>query len=72
MRKREGPIEKYIWDNRMSQEDFAKLIGVTGATVSRYLSGQRPSRKLALHISKLTAIPVLELLYDPSELELHS
>jgi len=48
-------LSKYLSDNSIEQQDFAKLIRVTGATVSRYVTGQRrPRRAVAKRIERVT------------------
>jgi transcriptional regulator with XRE-family HTH domain len=52
----------------LSNQELAKLLGVSDAHLSMILSGQRnPSRKLAQRISEKTGIPILNLLYPQDE-----
>jgi len=52
----------------LSNQEMAKLLGVSDAHLSMILSGQRaPSKKLAQKISEKTGIPILKLLYPQGE-----
>jgi DNA-binding XRE family transcriptional regulator len=49
-------LKTYLESNAIRQVAFAKLCGVTGASISRIISGdQLPSLALALKIERLTA-----------------
>lgn len=61
---KKNPLKQYLEKNGLNQGELAQKIGISQALLSRYLSGERsfsPSR--ALSISKITGIPVLNLLY---------
>jgi transcriptional regulator with XRE-family HTH domain len=61
-------LKKYLEDTKINQHDFAFLLGVSESIISYYLNGKRrPGRDMALRISQLTGIPVLELLYPKEE-----
>ena len=48
-------LQKYIESKKLTQSDFAKLLGVSQATVSRYLEGVViPSAKIMAEIVKIT------------------
>jgi hypothetical protein len=48
-------LSKYLSDNRIDQQDFAKSIRVRPPSVSRYVKGERiPRREIARRIAKAT------------------
>ena len=58
------PLKKYLQESGISQHELSLKLGVSESIVSYYLNGKRrPGRDMALRISQLTGIPVLELLY---------
>jgi DNA-binding transcriptional regulator YiaG len=49
-------LEEYRLENRVSQVGLAKILGVTHATVSRWLNGHsQPNKIQTFHIRKLLA-----------------
>lgn len=57
------PIKAYREANNISQEDFAKLLGVTVATVSRWENRKRTPRGGDLQkLCSITGIPAAEIL----------
>ena len=48
-------LKKYIELNRLTQEQFAKQVGVTQAAVCQWLSGARITAERAIDIEKKTA-----------------
>jgi len=47
-------LEEYRLENRISQVGLAQMLGVTHATVSRWLNGHtRPNKIQTYHIEKL-------------------
>lgn len=57
------PIAEFRERMALTQEEFARRIGVTGATVSRWESGERSPRLADLKkLHAETGIPVAELL----------
>jgi len=65
-------LAAYMKEKRLTQAGLARKLRVSTALVSYYLNGKRkPGTKVALRISELTGVPVLELLYTKKELELH-
>ena len=56
-------IKRHRTSNKMTQQEFAKRLGVTGAAVSTYENGTRyPSLDILVKISKIFGITVDELL----------
>jgi transcriptional regulator with XRE-family HTH domain len=59
------PVLTYRTSHGVSQEALARLVGTTGATISRIESGVRsPSPTLSRSISRHTAIPLYQLRPD--------
>jgi transcriptional regulator with XRE-family HTH domain len=57
-------LVEYKKEKGLSGRAFARELGISESFLSEILSGKAvPSKKLALHISKKTGIPVLNLLY---------
>lgn len=57
------PLVKYRAEKRLTQEALATELGVTPTTVWRWEHDKRtPRRKDANEISRITGIPVIELL----------
>jgi len=53
----EGPmsLDEYLWRNKISRTDFAKLLGVSRSHLQQILSGNRnASIKLAKKIEEVT------------------
>ena len=64
----ENSIGEYILRNGLNQYEFAAKLKVAPGTISRYISGTRiPRRAVALRISLLTGIPILDILYPPKK-----
>lgn len=58
-------LTKYLQQNNMKAADFARLLGVSRAAVSRWESGHRkPAICLLPKIEKLTGIPRRKLRPD--------
>jgi transcriptional regulator with XRE-family HTH domain len=58
-------IANFIRTHSLSQEQFAKQLGVTRTTVAKLLAGDRkPSLQLLRKIHEVTQIPVKTLLYE--------
>ena len=56
-------LKRYRTSSKMTQQEFAKRLGVTGAAVSTYENGTRyPSLDILVKISKIFGITVDELL----------
>ena len=65
-------LRKYLTEHDITQVAFASMIGVSEAAVSGYLSGNlRPSKFIALKISSITGIPLLDLLFTKQEMRAH-
>lgn len=48
-------LETYLSDKKITRSDFAKTLGVSQVTVTRYVNGdRRPSLKMALIIEDVT------------------
>jgi plasmid maintenance system antidote protein VapI len=62
------PLEKYMRDQGLNQAELSRSLHVSESLISHYLKGRRSlGARLALRISQLTGIPVLELLYPNGE-----
>lgn len=58
-------ISKYIEDNELSQESFAKTAGVSAATVSGFLHGRRvPQERLLKKLDKAVSLKATEFVID--------
>jgi len=52
----------------LSNREMAQQLGISESYLSEILSGQKtPSKRLAIKISKITNIPILNLLYPQDE-----
>jgi DNA-binding transcriptional regulator YdaS (Cro superfamily) len=47
-------LGEYLSENAITQSAFAATIGVSAATVGRYVSGDIPSAKIMIRIHKAT------------------
>lgn len=48
-------LERYLTENRLSQDDFAARVGVSQVAVSRWIAGTRmPRRETLARIASLT------------------
>ena len=47
-------LQTYLDDNSLTQGAFAKKVGTTQATVSRWLDGQMPSHEMIKRVAKAT------------------
>ena len=66
-------LATYLADQKMTQQAFADLVGVTQPTVNRWLGGSRPSWAVASIIATVTkgAVPVsawVEVVKDSASL----
>jgi plasmid maintenance system antidote protein VapI len=62
------PLEKYMKKTGLSQADLSRMFEISESIISYYLNGKRNiGKRTALHISKITGIPVMELIFPFGE-----
>lgn len=62
------PLQKYMKETGRSRADLSRMFDVSEAIISYYLSGKRSiGKRTALHISKITGIPVIDLIFPFGE-----
>ena len=61
-------LNDYKNKKALSNREMAQQLGISESYLSEILSGQKtPSKRLAIKISKITNIPILNLLYPQDE-----
>lgn len=61
-------LSEYKAKKGLSGREMARQLGISESYLSEILPGQRtPSKRLAVKISRITGIPILNLLYPQDE-----
>jgi transcriptional regulator with XRE-family HTH domain len=62
------PLQKYMKKTGFSQADLSRMFDISESIISYYLNGKRNiGKRIALHVSKITGIPVIELIFPFGE-----
>jgi transcriptional regulator with XRE-family HTH domain len=62
------PLEKYMKKTGLSQADLSRMFKISESIISYYLRGKRSiGKRTAIHISRLTGIPVIQLIFPFGE-----
>jgi transcriptional regulator with XRE-family HTH domain len=62
------PLQKYMEKTGFSQADLSRMFDISESIISYYLNGKRNiGKRTAFHISKITGIPVIDLIFPFGE-----
>ena len=62
------PLKQYMKKTGFSQADLSRMFEISESIISYYLNGKRNiGKRTALHISKITGIPAMELIFPFGE-----
>ena len=62
------PLADWFRRSHQSQHSLAERLGVSDATISRYVSGERqPSLRVAVQLAQATGLPVSAFLSSPDQ-----